>query len=89
MSGAPYHPQGFGQHGESNKIIDRPKYAHLGKPIKFLDMPLDCQHLVMDDYITMRKLEKQRGELLRGMGHYFEQWENSQPQLRLPFTQED
>jgi hypothetical protein len=50
MSGAPFHPQGFGQHGESETIIDRPTYGHLGKKITFADLPEDCQRLVISDY---------------------------------------
>jgi hypothetical protein len=50
MSGAPFHPQGFGQHGESETIIDRPTYGHLGKKITFADLPEDCQKLVISDY---------------------------------------
>ena len=50
MSGAPYHPLGIGQHGESNVQIDRPSYGHLGKKIKFLDLSKDCQSLVMNTY---------------------------------------
>lgn len=30
MSGAPFHPQGIGQHGEQDRPIDRPRYGHLG-----------------------------------------------------------
>ena len=50
MSGAPFHPQGFGQHGESLDTIDRPSYGHLGKRINFDDLPEDCQELVVSDY---------------------------------------
>lgn len=50
MSENPYHPQGFGQHGESQDVIDRPKYGHLGKKIKFTDLPEDCQRAVIGDY---------------------------------------
>jgi hypothetical protein len=51
MSGAPYHPQGFGQHGESATIIDWPVYGNLGRKIKFQDLPEDCQKLAMEDYL--------------------------------------
>ena len=50
MSEYPYHPQGFGQHGESNQQIDRPRHSHLGKKISFSALPIDCQNLVMRDY---------------------------------------
>ena len=50
MSANPFHPQGFGQHGSNREQIDWPTYGHLGKKIKFQDLPEDCQKLVMDDY---------------------------------------
>lgn len=51
MSAMPYHPQGFCQHGESqHNPIDYPTYSHLGKKIKFDDLPLDCKELVRDNY---------------------------------------
>ena len=50
MSGAPFHPQGVGQHGSDRKQIDRPAYSHLGKKIKFQDLPDDCRKLVLSDY---------------------------------------
>lgn len=50
MSANPFHPQGFGQHGEHTTQIDRPSYAHLGKKISFSDLPKDCQECVMWDY---------------------------------------
>ena len=53
MSSNPFHPQGFGQHGESEYPIDRPTYGHLGKKIKFDDMPADCQKLVLSDYVYL------------------------------------
>ena len=58
MSGAPFHPQGFGQHGESETIIDWPTYGHLGKKIKFQDLPEDCQKLAMGYYLYYWDLEK-------------------------------
>jgi hypothetical protein len=53
MSAEPFHPQGFGQHGESMVDIDWPTYGHLGKKIKFDDLPEDCQNLVMSDYLYL------------------------------------
>lgn len=51
MNGAPYDPQGFGQHGStSDRCCDRPTASHLGKKIKFSALPSDCQHLVLTDY---------------------------------------
>jgi hypothetical protein len=56
MSKNPYHPQGFGQHGYSDCPIDRPTYSHLGKKIKFDDLPGNCQKLVLSDYIDLWEL---------------------------------
>ena len=53
MSENPFHPQGFGQHGEWRKgenSIDYPIYSHLGKKIKFVDLPKDCQKAVKQTY---------------------------------------
>lgn len=43
MSAAPFHPQGFGQHGEGT--LGR----HNGRRIAFRDLPVDCRKLVMQD----------------------------------------
>lgn len=43
MSAHPFHPQGFGQHTEAMAG------DHLGKRIKFEDLPPDCQKLVLQD----------------------------------------
>lgn len=43
MSQNPFHPQGIGQHGECE--IGR----HLGKRIRFADLPEDCKRLVLMD----------------------------------------
>lgn len=65
MSANPFDPQGFGQHGFSNRIpIDLGhtsrgnlkwppeigRKCHLGKRIAFSDLPPDCQQLVLSDY---------------------------------------
>ena len=43
---SPYHPQGFGQYGES----DRPMGGrHLGKRIAFNDLPEHAKRFVMDN----------------------------------------
>jgi len=55
MSEYPY--QAIGQHGSSNDPIDRPQYSHLGKKIKFSDLPIDCKTCVIDDYKEIWKLE--------------------------------
>lgn len=49
MSGAPFWPQGFCQHGEYNSPIDRPTHTHLGKRIAFEQLPADCQKVVLRD----------------------------------------
>jgi hypothetical protein len=43
MSERPFHPQGFGQY-----CIAMPG-RHLGKRIKFEELPADCQKLVLQD----------------------------------------
>jgi hypothetical protein len=53
MSAEPFHPQGFGQHGESNRPIDWPRYGHLGRKIRFSDLPEDCQKLIRRDYAEL------------------------------------
>lgn len=42
----PFHPQGFCQHCEITKSHN---YKHLGKRIKFAQLPEDCQKAVMAD----------------------------------------
>ena len=44
MNSEPFHPQGFGQHGEVFRLG-----KHLGKRIKFADLPGKCQRLVLSD----------------------------------------
>ena len=59
MSALPFHPQGVGMHGESERQIDTNKSGfapaigrknHLGKRITFAELPPDCQKLVLADY---------------------------------------
>ena len=65
MSSNPFHPQGFGQHGESDNSIDAPlgwapaigRKCHLGTRIPFEDLPEDCQKLVTNDYLDLWGLE--------------------------------
>jgi hypothetical protein len=66
MSALPFHPQGFGQHGESEQHIDVNKWGyapamwrknHLGTRIPFDVLPADCQKLVMQDYKAIWNLE--------------------------------
>lgn len=59
MSTYPFHPQGFGQHGESYYMLDIPgrsrgpvsvgRKCHLGVRILFKDLPPDCKKLVISD----------------------------------------
>ncbi len=63
MSGAPFHPQGIGMHGQSEfQPVDRPSYGHLGKKIKFSDLPKDCQTLVMQDYLYFWDFTDENGK---------------------------
>lgn len=50
MSANPFHPQGYGMHGENDGAIDRPTYSHLGKRIRFADLPVDCQRCALSSY---------------------------------------
>jgi hypothetical protein len=43
---APYHPQGFGQHGESEIFMTG---KHLGKRISFESLPESVQHFVLSN----------------------------------------
>lgn len=66
MSASPFHPQGFGQHGENpDRQIDVNPHGwppaigrsnHLGRRINFSDLPPDCQRLVISDYREIWKL---------------------------------
>jgi hypothetical protein len=56
MSEHPFSPSGFGQHGESDFIIDKPTYSHLGKKITFDKLPEDCKKLVISDYKDLWEL---------------------------------
>lgn len=49
-SSAPFHPQGFGQHGSSPSSIDSPRYAHLGKKVPFTALPEDVRKLALASY---------------------------------------
>ena len=62
MSEDPFHPQGYGQHGESYTVIDTNKHGyapaigrknHLGRRIRFEDLPEDCRNLVVSDYHSL------------------------------------
>lgn len=39
----PFHPQGFGQHGETRPFWRRSDMAHLGAAIRFADLPEQVQ----------------------------------------------
>ena len=56
MSISPFHPQGVCMHGESKIQIDYPSYSHLGKKIKFENLPEDCQKVVLNDYKEIWKI---------------------------------
>lgn len=50
MNEAPFHPQGFGQH-----VLAAPG-KHLGRRIKFRQLPPDCQKLTLCDYRAIWQL---------------------------------
>jgi hypothetical protein len=50
-SAYPTHPQGFYQHGEhTGWSVDRPTYSHLGKRVRFADLPGAVRRCVLSDY---------------------------------------
>jgi len=66
MDDRPFHPQGFGQHGSSRELIDvvnsgrapgPGKECHLGKRVKFKDLPADCRKLALSDYCVIWDLD--------------------------------
>ncbi len=67
MSEFPFSPQGFGQHGHSdNRPCDLNKWGwareigktcHLGRRIKFSDLPKDCQEFTVSEYRAIWKLK--------------------------------
>ena len=67
MNSAPFHPQGFGQHGSTDFVTDCPNGAwppalgrkcHLGWRIKFEDLPADCQKVALADYVFLWGLKR-------------------------------
>jgi len=42
----PFHPQGFGQHGESREFLTG---KHLGKRVAFDSLPVDVQKFVLNN----------------------------------------
>jgi hypothetical protein len=59
MSYNPFNPCGIGMHGESNYPIDSDgeDYDHLGKKIRYQDLPDDCKKLVLSDYVYLWDLK--------------------------------
>ena len=67
MSPLPFHPQGFGQHGEHNQCVDAMDGAwapavgrkcHLGLRIQFEDLPQDCQICALNTYCDLWDLDR-------------------------------
>lgn len=57
MSGNPFHPQGFGQHGEIQNYLMRGdfdnsngKWGHLGTQVNFSSLPDDVKKYVAQDF---------------------------------------
>jgi hypothetical protein len=63
MSGAPFHPQGFCQHGSTPHAccdaLDGKwppaigRLNHLGRRIRWENLPADCQRAAMEDYLDI------------------------------------
>jgi hypothetical protein len=76
MSGEPFHPQGVGMWGSTkiqpcDTMGEKPGWhwppaigrkCHLGKRIRFEDLPEDCRKLVVNDYLDVWNLRP---------GHYY------------------
>lgn len=62
MNERPFHPQGFGQHGFSRDQIDRPRSGHLGRRIKFEELPADCQQCSLRTYRELWDLDEKQSE---------------------------
>lgn len=53
MSANPFHPQGFGQHGELERYqMTQYRYANRRHACKWSDLPADCKKLVRQDLAT-------------------------------------
>lgn len=69
----PFHPQGIGQHGDSPTQIDVApgawsgvsigRMCHLGRRIKFEDLPENGQKFVMQDYLYLNDFTDEHGKI--------------------------
>lgn len=50
MSTYPYYPQGVHSFDSNAAPIDYPRYSHLGKRIRFEDLPEQCRRTVLTNY---------------------------------------
>lgn len=52
MSAHPFHPQGFGQHGEMDifAVAYKGRGGAFTKRIRFMDLPEDCQKAARQDF---------------------------------------
>lgn len=57
MSNNPFHPQGIGMTGYSKNQVDYPKYSHLGKRIKFINLPEKVKKCIRQTYICLWELK--------------------------------
>lgn len=55
MSSDPFHPMGVGMHGEG--VIDKEGYSHLGKKVKFEDMPEQVKKCILQTYTDLWDLK--------------------------------
>jgi hypothetical protein len=53
MSSDPFHPLGIGINESSKKQIDTPSYSHLGKKVKFEDLPEKVQQCIKQTYVDI------------------------------------
>lgn len=59
MSGDPFHPLGIGQHGSNPTQIDKPRYSHLGKKVKFDELPEKVKQCIKQTYVDLWDLPKE------------------------------
>ncbi len=64
LSGAPFHPQGICQHGESDNSIDTPSYAHLGKKVKYETLPEDVKKAIIETYLYLWSFTDEQGNVI-------------------------
>ena len=63
-SSNPFHPMGIGTTTESDFAIDKPTYSHLGKKIKWDDLPFKVQQYIVQNYLYIWDFTDESGKFL-------------------------